>query len=166
MKSSLLSWHLKNSFHRSKAILSPLLAAIRTWTSFWLRDWKKRKNEFVQFVFLLALYIGDLIVLHSGTLFVVTFADAKVVKHVEPVKLEMWSKYIFRQIYFLTNSWTNMECLNNTIHTITVVITCTPWQAPGRTWFLWRCCLLHQGVETTWQIPSRSGQSPILQWYK
>ena len=26
----------------------------------------------------------DLIVLHSWTLFVVTFADAKVVKHVEP----------------------------------------------------------------------------------
>ena len=42
---------------------------------------KRKKNDFVQ----LCLYIDDLIVLHGGTLFVVTFADAKVVKHVEPV---------------------------------------------------------------------------------
>ena len=47
---------------------------------------KRKKNYFVQ----LCLYIDDLIVLHGGTLFVVTFADAKVVKHVEPEELEKW----------------------------------------------------------------------------
>ena len=61
----------------------------------------------------------DLIVLHSWTLFVVTFADAKVVKHVEPVKLWTYEQ----EKYLLMLSWKNMICLNNNTHSgMTILI--------------------------------------------
>ena len=84
----------------------------------------------------------DLIVLHSWTFLAVTFADAKVVKHVESVMLK--------------------EKRESREHPIILVLTCKPWRAPGRTWFLSRCCLLHQVEATRLQIPSHLGQSPIL----
>ena len=60
----------------------------------------EKKNDFVQFACTNKAR-EDLIVLHSWTLFVVTFADAKVVKHVEPVKLETGSKYKEKKNIFI-----------------------------------------------------------------
>ena len=51
---------------------------------------------------LLCLNINDLIVLHGWTLFVITFADAKVVKHVEPVIRDR-TIVKMKKMYFLTN---------------------------------------------------------------
>ena len=93
----------------SKAILSPLLAAIRTWTSFWLRDWKSKFWHIFEEIYQKKL-ISHLVILHSWTLFLVTFADAKVIKHVEPdIKLRE---------------------RDDDQH-----LKCFPWQALGITWF-------------------------------